>query len=84
MDFREVLKVGNFRLWVTPRLVAVTKPMGFPKGTIGSSSLWSTTGFNPRGRYNMIRQYFFDLLPELFKGKRLHHIIVASGFDALV
>ena len=41
--------------WVTPRLAAGTKPMGFPKGRSGSSSLWSTTGFEPRGRYNLLR-----------------------------
>ncbi len=28
--------------------------MGFPKGRSGSSSLWSTTGFKSRGRYNLI------------------------------
>ncbi len=42
----------NYR--VAPRLAAGTKPMGFPKGRSGSSSLWSTTGFKPRGRYNLI------------------------------
>ncbi len=49
--------------WVTLRLAAGTKPMGFPqwscgpllhRGRSGSSSLWSTTGFKPRGRYNLI------------------------------
>ncbi len=40
--------------WVTPRLAAGTKPMGYPKGRSGSSSLWSTAGFKPRGRYNLI------------------------------
>ncbi len=34
--------------------------MGFPKGRSGSSSLWSTTGFKPRGRYNLI--WFFGVL----------------------
>ncbi len=28
--------------------------MGYPKGRSGSSSLWVTTGFKPRGRYNLI------------------------------
>ncbi len=44
--------------WVTLRLAAGTKPVGFPRGVAvhystgegsGSSSLWSTTGFKPRG-----------------------------------
>jgi len=52
--------------WVTPRLAAGTQPMGFPPvesrsitpqgGRSGSSYLWSTTGFKPRGRYNLIQE----------------------------
>ncbi len=44
----------KFNYWGTPRLAVGTKPMGFPKGRSGSSSLWSTTGFKPRGRFNLI------------------------------
>ncbi len=47
---------GCIDYWVTPRLAAGTKPMGFPKGRSGSSSLWLTTGFKPRGRYNLIAE----------------------------
>ncbi len=39
-----------------PIRAAGTKQMGFPKGRSGSSSLWSTTGFKPRGRYNLIAE----------------------------
>jgi hypothetical protein len=33
-------------------LSKVEGPMGLSKGRSGSSSFWSTTGFEPRGRYN--------------------------------
>ncbi|MEE9145204.1 MAG: hypothetical protein V3U06_10610, partial [Candidatus Binatia bacterium] len=51
--------------WATPRLAAGTKPMGFPKGRSGSSSLWSTTGFKPRGRYNLIKKIDEGAQPRL-------------------
>ena len=36
-------------LILIPRLAAGTEPMGYPKERSGSSSLWSTTVFKPRG-----------------------------------
>ncbi len=37
-------KIMRMYLRLTPPLEAGTKPMGFPKGRSGSSSLWSNTG----------------------------------------
>ena len=47
-------EVKKERLLGNPALAAGTKPMGYPKGRSGSSSLGSTTGLKPRGLYNLI------------------------------